>query len=175
MSTFYQSPTTMVRMSIRPARLDDLPRLGAIYGHYVEHSAATFDLEPRDEAALRAWFDAYPGGPHRLVVLETDEGIQGYASSGRFKTRPAYDISVEISVYLAPDARGHRYGSRLLEHLLDVLPGEGLHRAYAGVALPNPASCALFESHGFTRVGLFSEVGYKHGRYWDVAWYERPL
>jgi len=160
---------------IRPARLEDLPRLGAIYAHWVEHSAATFDVEPRDEAALRVWFDGYPGGRHRLVVVETDAGVQGYASSGRFETRPAYDVSVELSVYLAPEARGRGYGGRLLDHLLDALAGEDLHRAYAGVALPNPASCALFESHGFTRCGLYTEVGFKHGRYWDVAWYERAL
>lgn len=49
------------------------------------------------------------------------------------------------------------------------------HRAYAGIALPNPASVALHEKLDFTQAGIFREVGYKFGRYCDVAWYERDL
>ena len=56
-----------------------------------------------------------------------------------------------------------------------ALEGEDVHRAYAGIALPNPASVGLHERFGFKRVGHFTEQGRKFGRYWDVAWYEKPL
>ena len=49
----------------------------------------------------------------------------------------------------------------------------GIHRVYAGIALPNPPSVRLHEYFGFRHVGTFSEVGNKFGRYWDVAWFER--
>jgi phosphinothricin acetyltransferase len=52
---------------------------------------------------------------------------------------------------------------------------EDVHRAYAGIALPNPASVPLHERFGFKRVGHFTEQGREFGHYWDVAWYEKPL
>ena len=99
----------------------------------------------------------------------------GYACSSRFRPKPASETSVETSVYLAPEAIGHRAGSRLYEKLFKALEGEDVHRAYAGIALPNPASVRLHERFGFKRVGHFTEQGRKFGRYWDVAWYEKPL
>ena len=99
----------------------------------------------------------------------------GYASSSRLRPKPGYLTSVETSIYLAPDATGRGAGSKLYERLFKAIEGEDLHRAYAGIALPNPASIALHERFGFRRVALFTEQGRKFGRYWDVAWFEKPL
>jgi len=86
-----------------------------------------------------------------------------------------YDTSIETSVYLVPESVGRGAGSRLYEELFKALEGEAVHRAYAGIALPNPASIALHERFGFKRVAHFTEQGRKFERYWDVAWYEKPL
>jgi phosphinothricin acetyltransferase len=43
--------------------------------------------------------------------------------------------------------------------------------AYAGVGLPNAASVALHESIGMKLVGVYERVGFKDGRWVDVAWY----
>ena len=59
--------------------------------------------------------------------------------------------------------------------LFDALREEDVHRAYAGVALPNEASLALHRRFGFTEIGTFREVGRKFGRWWDVTWLEKPL
>ncbi len=59
--------------------------------------------------------------------------------------------------------------------LFEALAGEDLHRAYAGIGIPNAASIALHERFGFARVAYFTEQGRKFGRYWDVAWYEKEL
>jgi phosphinothricin acetyltransferase len=101
--------------------------------------------------------------------------VIGYACSSQFRTKPAYETSVETSIYLAPDAVGRGAGSRLYEYLFKALEDEDVHRAYAGIALPNPASIGLHERFGFKRVGHFTEQGRKFGRYWDVAWYEKSL
>ena len=82
---------------------------------------------------------------------------------------------METSAYLAPELVGKGAGSRLYKALFDSLEGEDVHRAYGGIALPNPASIALHEKFGFKRVALFTEQGRKFGRYWDVAWYEKAL
>ncbi|MDX1508792.1 MAG: GNAT family N-acetyltransferase, partial [Woeseiaceae bacterium] len=123
------------------------------------------------------WFDAYSAdGPYRLLVADTGDAVIGYASSSRFKTRDAYRTSVETTIYVHPDATGTGIGNRLYGELLARLRADDrLHRAYAGIALPNDASIALHESLGFHLAGTYREVGYKFDRYWDVAWYECDL
>ena len=166
----------MIGAEIRPARATDLPALTDIYNHYVRETPTTFDTEPFSVEARRAWFDQFDDtGLYRLVVAENAEGVVGYAGSVSFRPKPAYRTSVETSVYLRPEAHGHGLGSRLYAALFEALRGAGLHRAYAGVTLPNPASIALHTSFGFTEIGTYREVGYKLGRYWDVAWFEKGL
>jgi phosphinothricin acetyltransferase len=162
---------------IRKARSEDLPRLVEIYNHYVEHTHITFDIEPVSLEARRTWFGAFSEeGPYRLLVSESNGHVRGYASSREFRVKPAYAPSVETSIYLGPDDCGSGIGSALYAGLLAMLEEEPLvHRAYGGVALPNEASIALHQRLGFERVGTFSEVGFKFGRYWDVAWFERAL
>jgi phosphinothricin acetyltransferase len=92
-----------------------------------------------------------------------------------FRERAAYSRSVETSVYLDPSMLGHGLGTALYAALLDELAHEDVHRAYAGIALPNDASEALHRRLGFREVGTYTEVGRKFGRWWDVRWYERPL
>jgi phosphinothricin acetyltransferase len=161
-------------LNIREGREADLPRLLAIYNHYVEHSHVTFDTRLLTLDERREWFaDFRTEGPHRLLVVEAEGTVHGYASSRVFRARAAYDRSVEASVYLAPESGGRGFGSELY---LDVLREEqGVHRVYGGVAIPNEASIALHQRFGFKRVGVFSEVGFKFGRYWDVAWFERGV
>ena len=74
-----------------------------------------------------------------------------------------------------PEATGRGVGRMLYAALLAELAGEDVHRAYAAVALPNDASVALHRAFGFTDVGVFSEVGRKFDRWWDVLWLERPV
>jgi phosphinothricin acetyltransferase len=164
-------------MRIREPRPDDLPRLLDIYNHYVSHTHITFDIEPLSIEVRRKWFETFASdGPHRLFVVELNGETAGYASSREFRPKAAYARSVETSIYLAEKACGSGTGGDLYTHLLDALAKDvGVHRAYAGVTLPNEASISLHQRLGFKRVATFSEVGFKFGRYWDVAWYERPL
>ena len=164
------------RLQVRPATGDDLQAVNDIYNHYVAESHITFDVEPVSMEQRREWFTHYgPAGRHRLFVAEDGGRVVGFASSSRFRPKPGYLTSVETSVYLEPDATGRGAGSRLYESLFKSLEGEDVHRAYAGIALPNPASIALHEKFGFKRVAHFTEQGRKFGRYWDVAWFEKPL
>ena len=164
------------RVHVRPGSEDDLAPVNDIYNHYVAESHVTFDDEPLSGEARREWFTHYgAAGAHRFFVALDGQQLIGYATSSRFRPKPGYSTSVETSVYLAPEAIGKGAGARLYSALFESLEGEDLHRAYAGIALPNPASIALHEKFGFKRVALFTEQGRKFGRYWDVAWYEKPL
>jgi phosphinothricin acetyltransferase len=86
-----------------------------------------------------------------------------------------FAATVETTIYCGPEATGKGIGRRLYAALFAAIAGEDIRRILAGYALPNPASAALHERFGFRLVGVFSENGRKFGRYWDVAWTERPL
>ncbi|MDV6289460.1 N-acetyltransferase family protein [Streptomyces sp. UP1A-1] len=166
-------------VQVRPGVEGDLEALTDLYNHYVRETPITFDTEPFTPEERRPWLLSHPeDGPHRLRVA-TDAGSQeilGYATSGPYRAKPAYGTSVETTVYVAPGAAAAgasapcstRRSSRLWL-------GEDLHRAYAGIAQPNEPSVRLHERFGFRHVGTYHEVGRKFGRYWDVAWYEKPL
>lgn len=164
-------------ISIRVGESDDLSQLVDIYNHYVSNTHVTFDTQPFAIAARIHWFAQFADtGPHRLLVAEEDGAVIGYASSTSFKPRAAYNTSVETSVYLHPDATGKGVGQTLYGALLDLLIAEPTaHRAYGGVALPNPASVELHERLGFRKVATFNEVGFKFDKYWDVSWFEKEL
>ncbi len=161
---------------IRAAKPDDLPALTELYNHYVRESPATFDLEPFSVEARREWFDGFaPGTPHQLWVAEGEGGVLGFSCSHSFRPKAAYRTSVETTVYCAPEATGRGLGKRLYTALFQGLEGLDLHRAYAGLTWPNPASEALHEAFGFRRIATFGEVGHKLGRFWDVVWFEKAL
>lgn len=163
-------------VKVRTATADDLEAVNEIYNHYVREAHVTFDLEPISMKTRTEWFGHYDtSGPHRVFVAEAEGDVIGFATSSRFRPKPGYDTSVETSVYVTPDAVGRGAGRRLYEALFSALEGQDIHRAYAGITLPNPASIALHERFGFKRVALFTEQGRKFDRYWDVAWFEKPL
>ncbi len=164
------------RVHVRPATEDDLDEINDIYNHYVLESHFTFDDEPLTMDTRREWFGHYaPTGRHRVFVATDGDDVIGFATSSRYRPKPGYLTSVETSIYLAPEATGKGAGTRLYETLFKSIEGEDLHRALAGIALPNPESVALHEKFGFKRVALYTEQGRKFGRYWDVAWFEKPL
>jgi phosphinothricin acetyltransferase len=160
---------------VRAAKPRDVRASNDIYNHYVRTSHVTFDIEPASLDRRREWLRERSGGRHRVLVAQDARRVLGYASSGPHRARPGYGTTVETSVYVDPACTGHGVGASLYGALFETLREEDLHRALAGIALPNPASVALHRSFGFTQVALFTEQGRKFGRFWDVAWFERAL
>lgn len=163
-------------VAVRPAVEADLEQLNDLYNRYILETHITFDLQPFTMAQRREWFGHYDVvGRHRLLVAVVNGDVVAYASSSPHRPKAAYQTSVETSVYLRPDVTRRGIGTRLYAELFSMLEGEDVHRALAGITLPNPASLALHEQFGFAPVAHFTEQGRKFGRYWDVAWYEKPL
>ncbi len=163
-------------MRIRPAVRGDLSAITEIYNYYVVNTPITFDLEPVRAEERGHWFDEHGDGVrYRLFVADEDGRVLGYAGTGRFRDKAAYDTSVETTIYCAHDATGRGIGTILYRALFDALRGEDVNRLLAGITIPNDASVRLHQRFGFKSIGVFSEVGRKFGRYWDVLWMERPL
>jgi phosphinothricin acetyltransferase len=166
----------MPGISIRPAVRGDLARLTEIYNHYVVNTPVTFDVEPYTVERRAPWFDQFaPAGRYRLLVAEENGAVVGYAGTTRFRPKAAYETTVETTIYCDAQAIGKGVGSQLYGALFDAIQREDIRRIVAGYTLPNAASAALHERFGFQRVGVFTENGRKFGRYWDVAWNQRPL
>jgi phosphinothricin acetyltransferase len=166
----------VAELRIRATNVGDLPRLTEIYNYYVINTPITFDLEPHAVEQRKAWFEQFStDGRYRLLVAEQDGAVVGYAGTTRFRPKAAYDTTVETTIYCAPETMGKGVGSRLYAALFEAIAGEDIRRIVAGYCLPNPASAALHARFGFKTVGVFTENGRKFGRYWDVAWTERPL
>lgn len=166
----------MSNLIVRPARAADIPRLTEIYNHYVVNSPITFDLEPYTVERRMQWFSQFGAtGRHRLLVVEEDGLVLGYAGTTGFRPKAAYDTTVETTIYCSPDNTRKGLGSMLYSALFETIADEDIRRIVAGFTLPNPASQALHERFGFKLIGIFHEVGRKFGRYHDVAWNERPL
>ena len=166
-----------MNLQIRSGESGDLNRLVEIYNYYVTETHVTFDTEAFAIGARTQWFTQFAEtGPYRLLVATADDDILGYATSTAFKPRAAYSTSVESTVYVDRDHHGRGIGTQLYVRLVDELVSEeSVHRAYGGVALPNPGSVALHEKLGFARVASYHEVGYKFGKFWDVDWFEKDV
>ncbi|KUL39144.1 GNAT family N-acetyltransferase [Streptomyces regalis] len=175
-------PSERTEVQVRPGVESDLEALTGIYNHYVRETPITFDTAVFTPEERRPWLLSHPeDGPHRLMVAaesrpgRDSQRILGYATSSAFRAKPAYETSVEVTVYLAPDAGRRGVGTLLYKALFEALAEEDVHRAYAGIVPPNEASVRLHERFGFQYVGTYREVGRKFGRYWDVGWYEKEL
>jgi phosphinothricin acetyltransferase len=161
---------------IRPATAADMLELNDLYNHYILTTPATFDIEPYTLNQRMEWFSHYAGsGPHRVLVADLGGTVVGATWSSQFRPKRAYETSVETSIYCAPGWTGKGLGRLLYTALFEALVGTPVHRALAAITLPNDASVALHLQFGYRQVALLSEVGKKFDRYWDVAWFERPL
>ncbi|MEV6649251.1 N-acetyltransferase family protein [Streptomyces sp. NPDC051219] len=171
-------PSERTEVQVRPGTEADLDALTDIYNHYIRDTSVTFDTTVFTSEQRGPWLRSHPeDGPHRLLVAHKvpSARILGYATSSAFRPKAAYDSSVEVTVYLAPDAGGRGIGTLLYKALFEALADEPVHRAYAAVTVPNEASARLHARFGFREIGQLSEAGWKFGRYWDVRWYEKEL
>ncbi len=161
-------------MNLRLARADDSKSVRAIYAPNITDAIVSFEEEvPANEvmaARIAATLRTYP-----WLVWEQDGAVRGYAYASRHHERAAYRWSVDTAVYVAAEARGRGIARALYTGLFEVLERQRFHAAFAGVSLPNPASERLHEGFGFEPVGVYREVGWKHGAWRDVGWWRKSL
>ncbi|MGI9602205.1 MAG: GNAT family N-acetyltransferase [Acidimicrobiales bacterium] len=161
-------------MLIRPATVEDAPRVAEIYNREVLESTVTFDIEPRSLADQEAWLRDRSGA-HAVLVVEVDGVVAGFASLSAYRDRAAYRTSVEDSIYLHRDYRGRGLARALLEELLALATKHGFHAVFAKIVGGHEASIGLHEALGFERVGVEREVGRKFGRWLDVVLLQKLL
>jgi L-amino acid N-acyltransferase YncA len=159
---------------VREADERDAAGCAAIYEPYVRETAITFELEPPSPLQMAERIAA-ASLSHAWLVLEDAGRVVGYAYGTTYKERPAYRWSCEVSVYVELGRRRTGAGRALYAALFEKLTARGYLVAVAGMTLPNEASEALHRAMGFEPVGTYRRIGYKLGRWHDVAWAQRTL
>lgn len=160
---------------LRPATVADADAIVRIYNHYIEHTIITFEEEAIDAAEMARRILDITGAGLPWFVWEEDGRILGYTYAGKWKARCSFRYSVESTVYLDKAATGRGLGTQLYATLIAAVRECGLHAIIGGVSLPNAASVALHEKHGFVKIGHFKEVGYKFNQWIDVGYWELIL
>ncbi|MBC5800577.1 MAG: N-acetyltransferase [Candidatus Eremiobacteraeota bacterium] len=159
--------------AVRSATAGDAGPIAAIYAPIVEATHISFEEIAPTESQMRTRIKmTCPRLP--WLVAESDL-VLGYAYASEHRARSAYRWSVDVALYVAATARRGGVGRTLYTALFAILTEQGYYNAFAGTTLPNEASVALHRALGFEPVGIYRNVGYKQGRWWDVAWWQRPL
>lgn len=159
---------------VRSVRLADAAAIRAIYAHFVRETAVSFDVDPPSVEELEARIEAY-ARTYPWLVAELENEIVGYAYASPHRARPSYLWSADVTIYVRPGSEGLGIGRRLYRPLLAQLEASGFASLFAGITLPNAASVGLHEAMGFTPIGVYRQVGFKHGAWRDVGWWQRQL
>ena len=142
----------------------------------IASSTALYDYRPRASDTMVGWFKAKEAGHFPVLGVEDAHGrLIGFASYGPFRGWPAYKYSVEHSVYVDREHRGKGIGLSLMRRLIDVAVEQQYHVMIAGIDVANAASIALHEKLGFEHSGTIRQVGFKFGRWLDLAFYQLTL
>lgn len=159
---------------LRDAEAKDGAALAAIYAPSIETSATSFELEAPSPAEMSSRVatiqEKYP-----WIVAEAGGEVVGYSYAGPFRTRAAYDWCCETAIYVRDDHHGTGVGKLLYTELLERLTRAGFRLAIAGATLPNDASVGFHKALGFEDAGVFKNVGWKLGQWWDVAFWQKAL
>ncbi|WP_332692531.1 GNAT family N-acetyltransferase [Devosia sp.] len=154
---------------LRQFRWADVPAITAIYSHYVDNTAITFDTEAPGELAMAEKFGSIAKLGHPLIIAEAEGKLVGYAYASFYRPRAAYRFTCEDSIYLHPDAKGRGIGKALLTELLLQSRAFGFKQMIAVITADTANSIAIHEKFGFRHVGRYEAVGYKFDRWHDIV------
>ena len=168
--------TVVTALAVRPAASADMAQIQAIYAYHVRASLATLEVEPPTIAEMTRRHADLVGRGLPFLVAELDSRLLGYGYAAPYRARPAYLYTVENSIYVAEDSRGHGVGRAVLAAVIDHCEALGYRQMVAVIGdSANAASIGLHKSLGFQSAGLLPAVGFKFGRWVDSVLMQRPL
>lgn len=163
------------KLQIRPAQLSDCQAISSLYNYYVEHSTATFALEPEELVERETWLRQHLEHGLPVIVAELDSQVVAFASLSFYHQRCAYRQTVEASIYVGHDFLSLGYGRLLMKELMKLAEKGGFHAVLGLICSENTASIKLMLDFGFFEAGCLKQVGKKYDRWLDVAILEKIL
>ena len=161
-------------MSVRIAKMEDIPNILRIYAPYVEKTAYTFEYTvPTVEEFTKRFQNITKQFP--WLVWEEEGAILGYAYACAPFERAAFSWCAEPAIYLLPEARGRGIGRALYEVLENYLKQQGYVVSYALITTSNAGSVAFHEAMGYERTAFLPDCGYKLQGWHGIIWMEKRL
>lgn len=160
---------------IRNATQQDLPAILKIYNDAIVNTTAVYDYKPHTLEDRQTWYEKKLNDGYPILVFEENNLVAGFASFGPFRAWPAYQYTIEHSVYVHKDFRGKHIGTALLQALLSLADKQGYATVVAGIDASNEGSRYLHEKLGFTYAGTIFKAGYKFGKWLDLVFYQYHL
>lgn len=172
-----------MNITIENAVPQDAAKLLEIYGPYVENTAISFEYQVPSEAEFSERIKSISAKYPYIKAIDENGNILGYAYAGAFKTRAAYDWSVETTIYIKQECKRLGIGRLLYTELEKRLKDMGILNANACIALPKSEndehltfdSVHFHEKMGYALVGTFHDSGYKFSTWYDMVWMEKML
>ncbi|WP_228035285.1 GNAT family N-acetyltransferase [Oculatella sp. LEGE 06141] len=161
-------------MNIRRVKDDDIMRITEIYNWYISNTTITFETETISPLEMKKRVQEKVA-KHDWLVGEFNQEIVGYAYYGSFRSRPAYNHTVELTIYLAQESIGKGFGKSLYDELIKSAEKHGFRELIGVIALPNLKSTMLHQNLGFEEIGVLKKVGYKFDKYIDVAIWQKSI
>jgi len=163
-SSEYLSPLTpdsfsqMSFSAARDATEADLPAIVDIYNRTIPGRRVTADTEPVTVESRLPWFRAHSPEKRPLWVVEETGQIVAWLSLNSFYGRPAYDATVEVSLYVAETHRRRGLGKWFLAETIARAPSLRINNLLGFIWAHNQPSLNLFSAHGFERWGFLPRV-----------------
>jgi len=159
---------------IRQIKTSDISEILPIYNYHVKNTIVTFDIIPLSIEQYSKKVERISNEFPFLVYVENNE-ILGYAYASKWRQKPAYNHTVESTVYTKNIAQGKHIGTKLYLELIKQLKVKDYKTIIGGISLPNEPSIQFHEKFGFKKVGHFSKVGKKFDQWVDVAFWQLNL
>lgn len=159
-------------INIRIATVADAKEILAIYTPYILKTSITFEYDVPSltefEERITNTLIKYP---YLVALLENK--IVGYAYASSFKSRAAYNWSVETSIYIDETKKGMGIGKLLYQELEQILQKQNICNLCSCITYPNPQSIGFHANFGYKKVALFTKSGYKFNEWHDMVWMEK--
>jgi L-amino acid N-acyltransferase len=160
---------------IRPAQINDLSAIQALYNDAILNSTAVYEYEVFDEAYMLNWWKLKQEGNWPVIVVEVNGQFAGFGTFGKFRDRSAYSSCVEHSLYVHSKFQSNGLGKLLLNALIEMARREGKHSLVGGIDASNDISLKLHRDMGFVEVGRMPEVAYKFDRWLELVFMQYIL
>jgi L-amino acid N-acyltransferase YncA len=164
----------LVNLSFEEITQQHLKEIREIYNYYVLNTTISFHTDELDQDQIKASV-INKDKRYKSYVIYDDHEIKGYVLITQYKSKQAYDISGEVTIYLKPNCLGQGIGRQALQFIEEVARTQGFHTLIATICMENTRSKSLFEKNGYEQCALFKEIGYKFDRRLDIGSFQKIL
>lgn len=162
-------------IQIRPYRESDAPAIREIINDSILNTFHNYDYDPKSLKEVFTFFAAKIKDGFPVLVAEKEGILAGYATFGKFRTKPGYDKTVEHSIYLTKSAQNQGLGGEFMSRLIQIAKDQGYHVMIAGLDSENLGSYRFHERLGFREVARFPDIAFKFDKWLTLVFMQLNL